>query len=97
VPTVASDIRSGSRVASVAMRAEAAEGQGTHYSRRNPAHHPLIHESGVATLLVDRSVAAASIAPVAAILAFWGAISGAESREPGWTEQMSETLRGASE
>jgi hypothetical protein len=58
VPTVASDIRSGSRVASVAMRAEAAEGQGTHYSRRNPAHHPLIHESGVPTLLVDRSVAA---------------------------------------
>jgi hypothetical protein len=57
VPT-ASHVRSGSRVASVAMRAEAAEGQALIKSRRDPAHHPLIHKSGVATLLVDRSVAA---------------------------------------
>jgi hypothetical protein len=44
-----------------------------------------------------RSLAFASIALVAALLAFWGAIAALRAENPDWTEQMSETLRRASE
>jgi hypothetical protein len=44
-----------------------------------------------------RSLAFASIALVAAILAFWGAIAVLRAENPDWTEQMGETLRRASE
>jgi len=44
-----------------------------------------------------RSLALVSIALVAAILAFWGAIAVLRAEKPDWSEQMSEALRKASE
>ena len=46
---------------------------------------------------MGRTLTVASIALVAASLAFWGAIAILRAENPNWTEQMSEALRKAGE
>jgi hypothetical protein len=74
---------------------------------KGPAHavlYPKLGQPGLGVCFprrgennMRRSLAFASIAHVAAILAFWGAMAALRAENPDWTEQMSEALRKASE